>query len=216
LRAVEFGIDDRAIRRAFEIHRDEFLFAVADDAFEIAARRSPAQDRVEFVLGRRFLHDRDEIDHRDDRRGNAQRETVEGAFDLGDREVERFRCARRGRHDIGRGVARATQVLVRRVEDVLVVGVGVNRIHKALHPTELVDDGLERGRETIRRTRGVGDDVVLRGIVGAMVHAEDHRDVLALCGCGDDDFARTAAVDVGARFRGVREETGRFDDDVDA
>ena len=32
----------------------------------------------------------------------------------------------------------------------------------------------------------------------------------------DDDFLRAAAVDVRARFGGVGEEAGRFDDDVDA
>jgi hypothetical protein len=58
--------------------------------------------------------------------------------------------------------------------------------------------------------------VVLVGIVGVVVDAEDERDVLALGGGRDDDFLRAATVDVRARLGRVREDAGRLDHDLDA
>ena len=63
------------------------------------------------------------------------------------------------------GGARAAQVPVRQVEDLLVVRVGVDRRHEAaLDRPVVVDDLGDRG-EAVRRAGGVRDDVVLRGVV---------------------------------------------------
>ncbi len=57
---------------------------------------------------------------------------------------------------------------------------------------------------------------MLGGIVAAFVHAEHERHVLALSRRRDQDFLRSPAVDVRARFLGVGEESGGLDDHVHA
>ena len=60
-----------------------------------------------------------------------------------------------------RGSAGATQVLVRQVEDLLVVGVGVDRVHEAALDAEVVQQHLREGSKAVRGAGGVRDDVVL-------------------------------------------------------
>ena len=99
-----------------------------------------------------------------------------------------------------RGGAGAARVLVGDVEDPLVVGVAVDRVHQAALDDPVVVDDLRRRRQAVRGAGGVADDVVLRRVVLVLVHAEDDRDVLLLGGGADDDLLR-AGVDVG---RGLR------------
>ena len=203
------------MRVAFEVARDQLLFGVLDVAFERAAGGA-AQQRVEPIARRRPLRLHHQIHHRDGRRRDAQREAVERALDLGDRQEQRLGGAGRGGDDVGRSVAGAAQILVRRVEDVLVVRVRVDRAHEAFDPAEAVDDRLYRGRQAVGRARCIRDDVVRRRIVPVVVDAEHQRDVLTLGRRRDDDFLRAAGVDVRAGLGGVGEQPGRLDDDVDA
>ena len=102
---------------------------------------------------------------------------------------------------------------MRVVEDVLVIGVGVNGRHQPTLDAEVVVENLGHRREAVRRARGVGDDVVRGRVVVLVVDAHDDGDVLALCRCGDDDLLG-ARGDVLSGARCVGEEAGRLDDDV--
>ena len=77
---------------------------------------------------------------------------------------------------------------MREVEDLLIVGVGVNRGHETTLDAEGVVKNLGHGRKAVSGARGIRDDVVGRGVVLVVVDAHDDRDVLALCGSGDDDL----------------------------
>ena len=130
---------------------------------------------------------------------------------------ERRRLGRAGRrrNDRQRRGARAAEVLVRQVEDLLVVRVAVDRRHRAAHETERVFDDLHHRDEAVRGARRVGDDRVLRGVVFRLVHAHHDRNVFALGRRGDDDLLRTA-VDVLLGGVGVGEPSGRLEHQIDA
>ena len=79
---------------------------------------------------------------------------------------------------------------MRQVEDPLVVGVGVDRVHEAaLDPERLVDDLRDRG-EAVRRAGGVRDEAVL-GPKRLVVDAEDDHGVeVVLRGGGEEHLLR--------------------------
>ena len=77
------------------------------------------------------------------------------------------------------GGARPAHVLVRLVEHVLVVGVGVDRRHEARLDADEVVQHLGDGRQAVGRARGVGDDLVL-GLELVVVDAVDDGEVRAL------------------------------------
>ena len=158
---------------------------------------------------------RGEVDDRDGGRRDPQAEAVELALEVGHHEGEGLRGAGRRRDDVLAGGAGPARVLVGDVEDALVVGVRVDRVHQAAPDREPVVHDLGGRREAVRRAARVADDLVLVGVVLPLVDAEDDRDVLALGGGADDDLLR-AGVDVGAGLVGVGEDAGRLDHDVDA
>ena len=130
-------------------------------------------------------------------------------------ECHRLGGAGRGRNDGQRRGARPPLVLVRGVEDHLVLGVRVDRGHEPGLDAEGVVEHLRDWREAVRRAGGVRDDVVLGRVVGAVVDADADRDVLVLRGRCDHDLAGTG-IEVPLGAHGVREEPGGLDDDVDA
>src|SRR6185369_15117082 len=97
------------------------------------------------------------------------------------------RAGGRRDHALGGG-PRAAQVLVGQVQDLLVVRVGVDGRHLALHDPEAVVQHLGHRGQAVRGAGGVGHDVVLRRVVLLVVHAHHDRDVLVLGGGGDDDL----------------------------
>ena len=138
---------------------------------------------------------RGEVDDADRRRRHAQAEAVEPALEVRDDQGEGLGRAGRRRDDVLAGAPRAARILVRDVEDALVVGVGVDGVHQALLDADEVVDDLGHGGEAVRRAGGVADDVVGRRVVAVLVDAEDDRDVLALGRGADDDLPGTG-VDV--------------------
>ncbi len=214
------------MRVALEVDRDERLVDGGEDSLHRAGGGDA--ERLAELVGRRRLRElRGEVDDGDGRRRDAERVAVELPLQVGDDEGDGLRGAGRRRDDRQPGGARAAQVAVRQVEDLLVVRVGVDRRHEAALDRPVVVDDLGGGGEAVRRAGGVRDDVVLRGVVDPFVDAEDDRQVLALGGRGDDDLLRPALRDVvlGPADRlpllvhavGLdREEAGRLDDDVDA
>src|SRR5208283_1593162 len=156
-----------------------------------------------------------EVDDGDVGSGHAHRESVELAGEFGNDELDRLGGARRGRNHGKRGGAGAAEILVREVENDLIIRVGVNGGHGASDDFEIVLNHLGDGRETVGGARGIRDDVVLGRIVFAFVDAEDDGDVFVLRRGGDDDFLdRAAQVLFG--IVGVGEFAGGFEHDLRA
>ena len=147
-----------------EVDRDELVGHVLQDALQLLFRG--VLHRLVDLLGRRLAARYElQIDDGDVRRRHADRRAVELALELGQDEADGSRRSRRGRDHRQRGGARAPHVLVRLVEDALVVGVGVDRRHEArLDADEVVQD-LGDGREAVGRARGVRDDLVVAVIL---------------------------------------------------
>ena len=163
----------------------------------------------------RLLGDEGEVDDRDVGGGDADGEAVQLAGHRGDDQLERLGCAGAGGDHGESGGAGAAEVLVRRVEHDLVVGVAVDGGHDAADDAEGVVEHLDDRREAVGGAAGVGDDVVLGCVVLVVVDAEDDGDVLVAGRGGNDDL-----LDGGAEMRlglgGVGEEAGGFDDDLGA
>src|SRR5690606_40098075 len=83
---------------------------------------------------------------------------------LGNDERRRRGGAGRDGNDRHGGRTCTADVLVRQVEDVLVVRVGVHGRHEAPLETERVAQDLDDRDEAVRRAAGVADDVV-RGVL---------------------------------------------------
>src|SRR5712671_300713 len=205
-------VDDRRPGVAAEVRRDEGFVADPEDALERSLGGRP-EGGVQLVDGGRSGDIGREVDDADRRRRDPQAEAVELALEIGNDQRERNRRAARRRDDVQAGGPGAAGVAVRDVEDPLVVRVAVDRVHQAALDRQQVVDDLGRGGQAVRRARGVADDVVGRGVVLVLVHAEDDRDVLAL-GRGTDDDLLRARGEVGPGLLGIREEAGRLEDDV--
>ena len=109
--------------------------------------------------------------------------------------------------------ARAAQILVRTVLQILVLGVGVDGGHQALDDPELVVEHLGQRAKAVRRARRVGDDV-LAAVVLVVVDTEHDRDVLIGGRRGDDDLLG-AGIQVTLGLGGTGEDAGRLHHHVD-
>jgi hypothetical protein len=82
-------------------------------------------------------------------------------------------------------------------------------------PKPFFEEDVDDGGEAIGGAGGVGDDVMLGGIVFVLVDAHDHGQAIALGGGADDDlFGAGGEMTFG--FLDVGEQAGGFDDEVDA
>src|SRR6266478_8052544 len=137
-----FGIDDGGIRIALEVGGDEFLFGVGEDALH-GAVGSGFQGGVYGILGGGLVDEDGEVDNADVGRGHAHGVAVELALQFGDNKVERFGGAGGAGDHVDRGSARAAEVFVRQVEQLLIVRIGVDGGHGAAVDAEgvLKDSG---------------------------------------------------------------------------
>src|SRR5690606_33356531 len=78
-----------------------------------------------------------------------------------------------GDHHVQRGAATTTAALVEVVDQVLVVGVGVNGLHMAVDDAEPVIHRLEHRHDGVGGAGGRGDDLVFRGDVGVVDAVHD-------------------------------------------
>ena len=104
---------------------------------------------------------------------------------------------------------------MRAVLQVLVCRVGVDGGHQATLDAEGVVDDLGQRAEAVGGAGCVGNDVVRRVVVQAVVHAHHDGDVFIRGGGGDQDLLG-AGVDVLLRGSSLGEEAGGLDDDVNA
>src|SRR5436190_7609209 len=207
------GVDDRAPAVALEVHRHERLVRHAKDAFERPGGRGP-EGVVELLDRGRPADVGREVDDADRRSRHAQAEPVELALEVGDDERESLRRAGRRWDDVLPGAAGAARILVRDVEDALVVGVAVDRVHQAALDRQQVMDDLCGGGQAVRRAAGVADDVVDGRVIAILVDPEYDRDVLTLGRSADDDLARPR-IDVRLGLGGIGEQAGALEHDVD-
>ncbi len=120
---------------------------------------------------RAFCLDR-EVDDRTGRRRDAHCVAVQAAGELRDHESERLGGAGRRRHQVERGRAGASQILVRAVEQVLVGRVRMDRGHQPVADADRLVQDLGDWRQAVRRARRVRDDVVALGVVCVVVDAQ--------------------------------------------
>ncbi len=129
--------------------------------------------------------------------------------------MQRFgRAGAGGDHRKGRG-PRAPQVLVRQVQQVLVVRVGVDRGHDSVANAEVLQQYLGHRRQAVGRAGGVGDDLVLARIIGVLVHAQHDRHVRVL-GRGRDDHPLGAGREVLAGSFVIGEAARGLDHQINA
>src|SRR6202790_1014352 len=206
------GVDDGRVRIAFEIGGDEFFFRVREDSFHGAVGRG-FQRGIDGLDGRGLFHKNGKVDDANVRRRHTHGVAIELALQLWNGEMQGLRgCSRTGNHVDG-GRAGAAKILVRQIEKLLIVRVGVNSSHGAAVNAEGVLQNLCDRGEAICGARGVRNHVMLRRIVSFVVDAEDEGRVGAVGMRGDDHFFDRAAemlLSVGA----FGEETSRFDNDV--
>src|SRR3954465_13734782 len=121
--------------------------------------------------------------------------------EAGTRLIAAARARRRALWRAARPRRCGAGVLVRRVLQAVIGGVGVDRPHQALLDADQVVEDLGDRREAVRRARRVGDDVVVVGLVDVVeVDAEDDSRVRLGRGRRDDDLLG-AGLEVLGRVR---------------
>ena len=172
--------------------------------------------RVDRLRGRSTLkldgqiHDGDVLDRHPE--GHAGEPAGKLGKDLGHRAVGPCR----GGDDVVGCRPGPAEVLVGQVLQALVGGVGVDGGHHPVLDAERVVQHFDHRHEAVRGAAPHRDDAVSRGVVGAVVDAHDEGRVLVLGRRRDDDFARPARIDVGARLGRIREVPRGLDDDLGA
>src|SRR5690242_17482205 len=129
--------------------------------------------------------------------------------------MKRFGGARGAGNHVDCGGASAAQVFVREIEQPLIVGIGMDGGHGPAVDAECVLNDFGDRREAIGGAGGVGNDVVLRGVVALVVHAKNKGGVGTVGRGRNDDFLyRGAEMLLGIGTFG--EQAGGFDDDFRA
>ena len=134
-------------------------------------------------------------------RRNANRDAVKLSFQLRQHQRDCFCRTGRSRNHRQRRSTRASQILVRQIEKLLIVRVRVNRRHLRRTNAELFMNHLRHRRETVGRAGSVRNDVMCGGIVLLFVNAEHDRDVFILWRRRDDHFLDACRADVSLRLR---------------
>src|SRR6266481_373239 len=208
------GIHDGGIRIALEVGGDELFFGVSKNTFHWSAGGS-FQGGVDGFFCGGLVDENGQVHDADVGRGHAHGVAVEFALQFGNDEVQSLRSARRAGNHVDGGGAGAAQILVREVEELLVVGVGMNGGHGAAMDSKRFVEDFGDGCETVCGAGSVRNDVMLRRIVSLVVHAEDEGGVRAVGRRGDNDFFHRRAKML-LRVGALGKKTGGFDDDVRA
>src|SRR5512141_1816962 len=208
------GVEAGRGRVVVEIDRDERLVHVLQDPLH-GPLGGLLHRRVDLFRRGALRQLRRQVHHGNVRGGDADRHPVELSLQLGDDERDGLGGSRGRRdHRHSRG-ARPSQVLVRQVADLLVVGVGVDSGHQAALDPEGVEQHLGDRSETVRGAGGVGEDEMLRRVERLLVDAHDEGRVLPLRR-GGDDHALRARREMLPGAVPVSVPAGALDDDLDS
>ena len=205
---------ERARRRTpDDVARDDRVLGVDQATPKPIRIRRRAERRVDLLDGRLAVQDGDQIRDRSVGHGHAHRHAIHLALQLGEGERRGLRRAGRGGYDVHGRRSPSAQILVREVQQVLVVRVRVHRRHERPIDAEAVLQHLGHRRDAVRGARGVRDDVMRCRVVRVVVHAHDDRHVLALRRRADDHLLR-ASFQMRRGLLPVREQAGGLDDDL--
>src|SRR5207248_5169992 len=208
------GVDNGRVGIAFEVGGDQFFLGVAENALHGAICGS-FQSRVDRILGRGLVDEDGQVHHAHVGRGHTHGVAVELAFQLRDNEMQCFRGTGGTGNQVQGSGARATQILVRQIKQPLIVGVGMDGGHCAAIDAESVLKNFGDGREAIRGAGGVGNDVMLRGVVALVVDPKNEGGVGAVRGRRDNDLFHGGA-EMLLRVRAFGKEAGGLHDDFRA
>ncbi len=198
---------------ALLVDRDDRVFRIEQNVFHRAERRF-VEGRVDRGDVAVFLGFDGQVHQRDIRRGDADREAVDLALELRQHQMQRLGRAGAGWDHRHGGCAPAPQVFVRQIEQLLVVGVGMDRGHDAVFDAEVIQQDFGHGRQAVGRAGGVGDDVVRDRVVGLVVDAQHEGDIRVGRRGGNNDVLGSGCEVLPCAFA-VGEAPSRFDDDVD-
>ena len=105
-------------------------------------------------------------------------------------ELDRFRRASGRRDDVERCRTRTSQVLVWKIQNTLIVRVGVDGRHQTLDDSEFILNDFRSRCQAVCGARRIGKDMVFGGIVHVFIDAQNHREIRVLRRRCDDDFLR--------------------------
>ncbi len=145
-----------------DVARYDGVLRVLEHPVQRRLGRRLGEGGVDVLDGRIALHHRGEVGDGADRQRDPQREPVEASLHGLQDEAGGLGRAGRGRHDVDGRPTGPSGVLVRQVEQVLIVRVGVHRRHEPADDLEGVVDHLHHRDEAVRGARRVGDDEVRR------------------------------------------------------
>src|SRR6185437_6801361 len=191
------------------VHGDQFRVLIAQVALERGGRGGLLHGGVHLLGRGLLLHPGHQVHHRDIGGGHAHGKAVQLAFQFRNHQVQRLGGAGGGGNHAQSGGAGTAQVLVREIQDDLVVGVGVDGGHAYAYDLEGVIHHLGNGRQTVGGAGRVANNAVFSGIVNLLVHPQHEGDVLVLGGGGDNNLLhRTTQMLFGVL--GVGEAPGGF------
>ena len=158
------AVDDAGPAGAEEVAGDHLgRVDVVDLLVQLGVQRHGAQVGVELVLGGALREGEVEDRHRHVGRGHPDGVAGELAGQLGQRLGDGLRGPCLGDHHVQGGAAPAAVARMEVVDQVLVVGERVHRLHMAFPDTEAVVHGLEHGRDRVGGAGCRRDDGVVRG-----------------------------------------------------
>ena len=201
------------MRIALQVGRYQFLVGVPQDPLERTLGR--LLHRGVDLGGRGLLaEERREVDdaHRGDR--HAEGHAGELALEFGDHEAHGPRgSGARGDDVEGRG-PRVAEILGRRVDRLLRIGVGVDGGQQATVDAPGLMQHLGHRGQAVGRAGSIREDVVLLRVVHLVVDAQHDRQIFVL-GRGRDHHLLHAAPLVGDRLRGIGEEASALHHHLD-
>jgi hypothetical protein len=207
------GREDRAVRIALEVGRDQRQLGVAKDALEGPFCRRLLHGCVDVSRRGILVEQGREVDHAHGGDRHAERHAGELALQLRDHEANRLRRTGARGHNVERGGSGIPQILGCRVDRLLAVGEGVHRGQQPAVNAEGLMQHLGHGSQTIGGAGRIRDHMVLGRVVHAVVHTEHDCQVLIL-GWSRDDYLLHAVPLVGNGLGGVGEEARAFHNDV--
>src|SRR5690606_6141738 len=168
------GIHHTGMARADEVGGDHFLgLHEVDLLLQLRVHGHLAQVLVDLLAAGSLLQGQVEDGHGDVRRGHANGVAGQLALEHRQRLGGGGGGTGLGDHHVQRGAATTTAALVEVVDQVLVVGVGVNGLHMAVDDAEPVIHRLEHRHDGVGGAGGRGDDLVFRGDVGVVDAVHD-------------------------------------------
>ena len=199
-----------------EVGADYFIGSPVEDALHISLA-GLFHGGADFLVAGFLLGFDGEVNDGDGWGGDAEGHAGELAFDFGDGETDGLGGTGAAGDDVDGSAAATFPILgAWAVHGFLRGGVAVDGGHEAFRDAEsFFEEDVNHGCEAVGGAGSVGDDVVSGGVIFLVVDAHDDGDVLFFAWGGDDDFLG-AGVDVTLGFAALSEETGGFDDNVDA